>query len=122
MSGLEFNSFHSGIRRRCWRVHGSSFFIEARIEGADFSGAALCGAWMQNLPLRAANLIHTNFKEAILEGSDLECVEKPRALFKKANLRSALLTDSVMPDSDFRETILCDAGDRYLSERFWDEI
>jgi uncharacterized protein YjbI with pentapeptide repeats/energy-coupling factor transporter ATP-binding protein EcfA2 len=87
-----------------------AILIEARIEGADFSGAALCGAWMQNLPLRAANLIHTNFKEAILEGSDLECVEMPRALFKKANLRSALLTDSVMPDSDFRETILCDAG------------
>jgi uncharacterized protein YjbI with pentapeptide repeats len=92
-------------------------FTECKIGGADFSGAGLVGAWMPNLPLRAAGFLDANFTDAHLTGCDLEGMDLPKAHFHKADLHSALLTGSHMPDASFHGADLRNCG---LAEIDWE--
>lgn len=76
--------------------------VQARLEGADFTGADLESAQLMGLDLREAVLSGSRFVDALLAGANLEGVQFPGGQFDEAILIEAQLTGSVMPGASFR--------------------
>lgn len=84
--------------------------LEAQIEGADFSDANFTGAMLLRLDLRTATISRANFCMAKMVGCNLEGVRMRHGNFFRAELRYALLSNSIMPRAIFREAYLRDTG------------
>lgn len=88
----------------------SARLLEVQIEEADFSDANFTGAMLLRLDLRTATISRANFCMAKMVHCNLEGVRLRHGNFFRAELRYALLSNSIMPQAIFREAYLRDTG------------
>lgn len=91
------------------RIEQSSL-AEANLRGADFCDADFELVRFDNCDFRHVDLIGACFKTCWMQSCNLEGVRMPRAFFQGSDLSNAWLTDSVMPEANFRDAKLFGAG------------